>query len=138
MTEQSLVPAERIERAILVLRGQKVMLDAELAALYGVETKALNRAMKRNLERFPPDFVFQLTEEEVLASRFHFSTSKGASAGSRSQTGTSNGRGGRRYLPYAFTQEGVAMLSSVLRSPRAMRVNVEIMRTFVRLRRLLQ
>jgi hypothetical protein len=117
-----LVPSERIEQAILVIRGQKVMLDADLAGLYGVETKVLNRAVRRNLARFPEDFMFQLAKEEVEALRFQF--------------GTSNGRGGRRYLPYAFTEQGVAMLSSVLRSERAVRVNVEIMRAFVRLRRL--
>ena len=112
----------RIERAILMLRGQKVMLDSDLAGLYGVETKTLNRAVKRNRARFPTDFMFQLSEEET--------------ANLRCQIGTSNmARGGRRYRPYAFTEQGVAMLSSVLRSQRAVRVNVEIMRAFVRLRR---
>jgi hypothetical protein len=138
MNGVSLVPVDRIDRAIIILRGQKVMLDSDLAALYGVETKALNRAMKRNRDRFPTDFVFQLTEDEVDALRCHSGTSKTESAVSRSQSGTSNGRGGRRYRPYAFTQEGVAMLSSVLRSPRAVQVNIEIMRAFVRLRRLLR
>ena len=128
---RSIVPGERIERAILLLRGQKVLLDADLAALYGVETKALVQAAKRNIDRFPDDFMFQLTASEF--------------ADLRRQTGTSNLRsqidasswGGRRYRPYAFTQEGVAMLSSVLRSPRAVRVNIEIMRAFVRLRHVL-
>lgn len=124
MTEQILIPVERIERAILALRGNRVLLDADLAVLYGVETKALNRAVLRNRERFPADFMFQLTEEEAAALRCHF--------------GTSNGRGGRRYLPYAFTEQGVAMLSSVLRSPRAVQVNIEIMRAFVRLRQMLR
>jgi len=121
--KQSLVPIERIERAIFLIRRQKVMLDADLAMLYSVETKALNRAVKRNIDRFPTDFMFQLTENEVMTLRRHF--------------GTSTARGGRRYRPYAFTEQGVAMLSSVLRSKRAVRVNVEIMRAFVRLRQLL-
>ena len=106
------------------LRHEKVMLDADLAELYGVETKALNRAVKRNADRFPADFMFRLTlaEAEDL----------------RCQIGTSSPRhGGRRYLPYAFTEQGVAMLSSVLRSPRAVEVNIAIMRTFVQLRRLM-
>jgi hypothetical protein len=113
---------ERIERAILMFRGQRVMLDSDLAQLYGVETKLLNRAVKRNRARFPADFMFQLTSEETEALRC--------------QIGTSNtGRGGRRFRPYAFTEQGVAMLSSVLHSRRAVQVNVEIMRAFVRLRR---
>jgi hypothetical protein len=117
-----LVPG-RIEAAIVVVRGQKVLLDETLAALYDVEVRALNQAVKRNLERFPADFVFQLTAEEAEALR--------------SQTvilETSPGHH-RKYLPHAFTEQGVAMLSSVLHSPRAVQVNVEIMRTFVRLRR---
>ncbi len=113
-----------VERKILLLRGERVMLDADLAALYGVETKMLTRAVRRNAGRFPADFMFQLTSEEHAALRIQTGTSK-------------SGRGGRRYLPYAFTEQGVAMLSSVLRSPRAVLVNVEIMRAFVRLRRLL-
>ncbi len=117
---QALVPAERIERVILVLRGEKVILDSEIALLYEVETKVLIRAMKRNLGRFPPDFMFQLTREELEFLRC--------------QSGTSKGRGGRRYLPYAFTEQGVAMLSSVLNSERAIRVNIELMRAFSRLR----
>jgi len=120
---ESLLPAERIERSILLIRGQKVMLDRDLADLYGVETKTLNRAVQRNAERFPSDFMFQLTLKEVTALRYQF--------------GTSKGRGGRRYLPRAFTEQGVAMLSSVLKSKRAVRVNIEIMRAFVRLRQLL-
>ena len=117
------IPAERIERAILVIRGQKVMLDEDLSALYEVTTGNLNKAVKRNLDRFPEDFAFQLTDQEFADLRFHF--------------GSSRSWGGRRYAPYAFTEQGVAMLSSVLRSQRAARVNVEIMRTFVRLRELL-
>ena len=119
----ALVPLERIERAILLVRGHKVMLDADLAALYGVATKALVQAVKRNIARFPDDFMFQLTKEEFDDLR--------------SQNVTSSSWGGRRHRPYAFTEQGVAMLSSVLRSDRAIHVNIQIMRTFVRLRRLL-
>jgi hypothetical protein len=122
----SLIPAERIERFILILRGQKVMLDNDLASLYEIKTKVLIQAVKRNLERFPEDFMFQLNETEYGHLRSQFVTSK-----------VSSGRGGRRYAPYAFTEQGVAMLSSVLKSPRAVAVNVEIMRAFVRLRRML-
>ncbi len=100
------------------------MLDSDLAELYQVETKALNRAVKRNLDRFPEDFMFQLTEDEVQSLRFQFGTSN-------------EGRGGRRYLPYVFTEQGVAMLSSVLRSRRAVQVNIVIMRAFVKLREML-
>lgn len=120
---RSLVPVERIERSILLIRGQKVMLDNDLASLYGVETKKLIQAMKRNVDRFPEDFMFQLNNEEFDVLRSQFVTSKS--------------RGGRRYAPYAFTEQGVAMLSSVLRSPRAVAVNIEIMRAFVRLRQML-
>lgn len=120
----SAVAVEHVERRILQMRGHKVMLDSDLAELYGVETKALNRAVRRNRDRFPADFMFQLTGEEHNALRFQFGTSK-------------PGRGGRRYLPLAFTEQGVAMLSSVLRSRRAVRVNVEIMRAFIRLRGIL-
>jgi ORF6N domain len=101
------------------------MLDSDLAALYQVEVKALNQAVKRNRERFPADFMFRLTSEETASLRSQFVTSK-------------PGRGGRRTAPFAFTEEGVAMLSSVLRSRRAIRVNIEIMRAFVRLRRMLE
>jgi phage regulator Rha-like protein len=123
VNKKSLIPANRIEKAILLIRGQKVMLDADLAALYGVETKMLVRAVKRNINRFPTDFMFQLSKEEFDNLRFHF--------------GTSSDWGGRRYPPYAFTEQGVAMLSSVLRSQRAIQVNIEIMRAFIRLRRML-
>ena len=126
------IPVGQIARAILLIRGQKVMLDSELANLYRVETRALNQAVKRNAGRFPPDFMFQLTHEEVerLVLR--------GPPGLRSQFVISNlRRGGRRYAPLAFTEQGVAMLSSVLRSQREMRVNVEIMRAFVKLRELL-
>jgi hypothetical protein len=118
------IPAERVERAIVSVRGQKVILDVDIAALYGVSVGRLNEALRRNLERFPPDFMFQLTstEPENLKSQFAISSS---------------GWGGRRSLPYAFTEHGVAMLSSVLRSPRAIQVNIEIVRAFVKLRRML-
>jgi ORF6N domain-containing protein len=118
----SMLPAERIERAILILRGERVMLDLDIALLYGVETRTLVQAMKRNLDRFPPDFMFQLKPQEVENLRSQFVISSW---------------GGRRYLPYAFTEQGVAMLSSVLRSERAVRVNIEIMRAFVRLRQVM-
>jgi hypothetical protein len=114
------IPAERIEKSIFLIRGQKVMLDADLAELYVVETKTLNRSVNRQRDRFPADFMFQLNKEEF--------------DNLRRQIGTSNRRGGRRYLPYAFTEQGVAMLSSVLNSPRAIKVNIGIMRAFVRLR----
>lgn len=120
----ALVPIERITNSILVLRGYKVLLDADLAALYGVATKALLQAVKRNQERFPQDFMLRLTAAEWVNLRSQFVTSN-------------DGRGGRRYAPYAFTEQGVAMLSSVLKSSRAIAVNVEIMRTFVRMRELL-
>ncbi len=126
----------QIESKMYLIREQKVMLDEDLAALYEVETKALNRAVKRNLERFPADFMFQLSADEFASLRFQYGTSN-----LKSQIVTSNetpsGRGGRRYLPYAFTEQGVAMLSSVLHSERAIQVNIEIMRTFVRLRQML-
>ncbi|MBN1773804.1 MAG: ORF6N domain-containing protein [Deltaproteobacteria bacterium] len=118
---------ERIERVILVLRGNRVMLDADLAALYEVDTRALVQAVKRNADRFPGDFMFQLSEGEAEFLRSQTVILEKAGRGRH-----------RKYLPYAFTEQGVAMLSSVLRSPRAVRVNVEIMRAFVRLRRLLQ
>lgn len=104
--ETQLVPVETVERLIHLARGEKVLLDADLAKLYGVETKVLNRAVRRNRSRFPRDFMFQLTPEEAEALRCQIGTSKA-------------GRGGRRYLPYVFSEQGVAMLSSVLRSERA-------------------
>jgi hypothetical protein len=116
------IPAERIERSILVLRGHKVLLDADLANLYDVETKVLLQAVKRNPDRFPKDFMFQLTDQEFRNLRSQFVTSSW---------------GGRRYAPYVFTEQGVAMLSSVLNSPRAIAVNIEIMRAFVRLREMI-
>lgn len=145
----ALLPAERIERRVLLLRGEKVILDGHLAELYEVPTKTLNQAVKRNLERFPADFRFQLTPSEaeaVLRSQIvvanddspHKPLKKGELL--RSQIVTSKRAphtGGRRYRPYAFTEQGVAMLSSFLRSPRAVAVNIEIMRTFVRLRQMI-
>jgi len=128
-----LVP-EQIDRSILVVRGQKVLLDEQLAGFYGVPTKALVQAVKRNIGRFPEDFAFQLTGDEwgVLRSQLAASNLR-----SQSVTSSSTAHGGRRYAPYAFTEQGVAMLSSVLRSPRAVEVNIQIMRAFVRLRQLL-
>ena len=120
---QSLVPPGRVERRIIVMRGENVMLDDDLARMYGVETRTLVQAVKRNAKRFPPDFMFRLSRDEFEALR--------------SQLGmASKGRGGRRYPPYAFTEQGVAMLSSVLRSSRAIHVNIEIVRAFVRLRQM--
>jgi hypothetical protein len=118
------VPDEEIERRIYVLRGQRVMVDSELAHPYGITTAALNQAVRRNRERFPDDFAFQLTPQEFRALLSQFVIAN-------------KGRGGRRNLPWAFTEHGVAMLSSVLHSPTAIRVNIEIVRAFVRLRRLL-
>lgn len=123
MVENSLVPVERIERVILVLRGHKVILDKDLAALYGVTTGNLNKAVARNIDRFPDDFMFQLSPDEMENLIFHSGTSSW---------------GGTRKPPRAFTEQGVAMLSSVLRSQRAVQVNIEIMRAFVRLRQMLQ
>jgi len=116
------VPMERVEDRILTIRGHRVMIDTDLAEVYGVPTKRLNEAERRNAARFPEDFMFQLTGDEAETLR--------------SQFATSNGRGGRRYIPYAFTELGVAMLSSVLNSERAVQVNIAIMRAFVRLREL--
>jgi len=124
LSNTSLILSERIEKAIYLIRGEKVIVDRDLASLYEVETKMLNRAVKRNLKRFPSDFMFQLTADEADVLRYQIGTSK-------------KGRGGRRYLPYVFTEQGVAMLSSVLNSERAVLVNIEIMRTFVTLRRML-
>ncbi len=132
----------QVERRIYLIRGEKVMLDYDLAVLYGVDTGALNRAVKRNRDRFPEDFMFQLDADEWERLRCQIgisNTSPGTvGSGLRFQSGSSkNRRGGRRYLPYAFTEQGVAMLSSVLRSKRAVQVNIAVMRTFVRLREML-
>lgn len=119
-----IVPMERIEKRIYLFRGKKVMIDSHLAELYGVQTKVLVQAVKRNIDRFPEDFMFQLTKDEFDTLRSQFVTSN-------------ERRGGRRYLPYAFTEQGIAMLSSVLYSKRAIRVNIQIMRAFVRLREMI-
>ncbi len=122
-TEIAVVP-DQIESLVRIVRGQRVMLDSDLAQLYGVATKALNQAVLRNADRFPEDFAYQLTQQEFTALKSQIVTSK-------------PGRGGLRYPPWVFTEHGVAMLSSVLRSPTAVRANIEIMRAFVRLRRLM-
>jgi hypothetical protein len=122
-TEIAIAP-EEIQRMVHVVRGQRVMLDFDLARLYGVTTAALNQAVQRNAERFPEDFAYQLTAQELTNLMSQIVISRSA-------------HGGRRKLPWAFTEHGVAMLSSVLRSPAAVKVNIEIMRTFVRLRRLM-
>jgi phage regulator Rha-like protein len=120
----ALIPLDRIEQTIYRIHGQRVMLDTDLAAFYGVETKALNRAVKRNQARLPEDFCFQLSEDETDALRC--------------QIGTSNaGRGGRRYRPFAFTEHGAIMAATVLRSKRAVQVSVLVVRAFVRLRQIL-
>ena len=167
-TMVTLLTPDQVEQSILFLRGERVLLDEQLAVFYGVETKTLVRAVKRNIDRFPDDFMFQLTSEEWDLLRSQSVTSRGgmhAGYDLRCQVGTSSHRthavagevdasgetvlrcqngtskreahGGRRYAPYAFTEQGVAMLSSVLRSKQAVAVNVEIMRAFVRLRQLL-
>jgi len=118
MEEKGVMP---IQDMIYEIRGQKVMLDSDLAGMYEIETKILNKAVKRNPERFPEIFMFQLTEEEFKSLRFQFGTSK-------------EGKGGRRYLPYVFTEHGVLMLSSVLNSKKAISVNIEIMVTFIQMR----
>ncbi|HUO06556.1 MAG TPA: ORF6N domain-containing protein [Candidatus Binataceae bacterium] len=122
---EPVIPLERIAGRIYLIRGEKVMLDSDLAELYGVTTGNLNKAVKRNPERFPEDFIFQLTAQETESLLF--------------QTGRAkpSGRGGRHTPPHAFTEQGVAMLSTVLRSKRAVQVNISIMRTFVKLRQML-
>jgi hypothetical protein len=117
-----IIPDEIIENRIFLIRGKKVMFDRDLARLYGVETGHLNRAVKRNIDRFPEDFMFQITKEELQSLICHF--------------GISN-RGGTRKMPYAFTEQGVAMLSSVLKSKQAIRVNIQIMRTFTKIREMI-
>jgi len=119
----SFAPDETIIRKIYVIRSQKVMLDFDLAALYEVETKQLKRQVKRNIERFPDDFMFELNKDEF--------------ANLRSQIGTSNQQGGTRYSPFAFTEQGVAMLSGVINSPKAIAMNVAIMRAFVEIRKII-
>ena len=119
------VPVQFIERRIYLIRGHKVMIDADLAELYGVPTRELNQQVQRNRKRFPEDFMFQLTKEEAEALRSQIVISK-------------PGRGGRRYQPYVFTEPGVAMLSSVLSSEHAIEVNITIMRAFIRLRQMME
>jgi hypothetical protein len=120
MTKKNTDVAVTVDSHIITVRGKKVILDHDLAAVYGVETKALNRAVKRNQHRFPDDFIFRLTKQEDDALRY--------------QIGTSNGRGGRRYLPYAFTEHGAIMSATVLNSPRAVQMSVFVVRAFVRMR----
>lgn len=122
--KSNIIPAEVIESKIYLIRGLRVMLDSDLAKLYGVSTANLNKAVKRNIDRFPEDFMFQLTRKEFNDLIFQIGISK-------------KQRGGRRFLPFVFTEQGVAMLSSVLRSERAIRVNITIMRVFVRLRQII-
>lgn len=124
VVKATVVPVEIIQNKIYLIRGQKVMFDSDLAFLYGVETKVLIQSVKRNLRRFPLDFCFQLTQEEYGFLRSQIVTSK-------------EGRGGRRYSPFVFTEQGVAMLSSVLKSERAIEVNIQIMRVFTKLRELM-
>jgi ORF6N domain len=136
-----LVPIEHVERTILFVRGHKVLLDVDLAELYGVSAKALNQAVKRNRARFPPDFMFRLTPEEARRSRSQIVTLnvEAPDLAAKNPRDRAAVRGHNiKYLPYAFTEHGVAMLSSVLRSPRAIQVNIEIMRAFAKLRQLLQ
>ena len=118
----TLIPVETIESKIFLIRGRKVMLDSDLSVLYGVETRALNQAVRRNIERFPGEFMFQLTKTEAKSLRSQFVTLK---KGKRSHY---------KYMPYAFTEPGVAMLSSVLNSNRAIQVNIQIIKTFIKLR----
>ena len=122
---KSLVPIDVIEKKILFINGQKVLLDSDLAALYGVTTKRLNEQVRRNLKRFPADFMYQLSQEEFESLRSHFAT-----------LNKSRGKH-RKYLPYVFTEQGIAMLSGVLNSERAVDVNIQIMRTFVKLREMM-
>jgi phage regulator Rha-like protein len=121
MTKSISIIKKEIASLIYLIRGKRVMLDSDLAELYGVETKQLNRAVKRNLDRFPEDFMFQLSDQELMNLRCQSGTSK-------------TQRGGRRYVPYAFTEQGVAMLSSVLQSKEAAMINIQIIRAFVAMR----
>ena len=125
MADQNLVPLERVERSILILRGHRVIFDSDLAALYGVPVKRLNEQVKRNIDRFPDDFAFNLTEEESEALRSQFATLK-------------TGRGEhRKYLPRVFTEHGALMAASVLNSPKAVEMSIFVVRAFVRLRQVL-
>ena len=125
MPKTSLLPEERIFKKIIIVRDQKILLDNDLAELYGVSTKVLKQAVRRNIDRFPEDFLFELTKTETKSLRSQFVTLE-------------NGRGKySKYLPFAFTEQGVAMLSSVLNSPQAIAVNIQIMRMFVKMRQLI-
>jgi phage regulator Rha-like protein len=145
MKQSNLLPIERIENKIYLIRGKKVMFDRDLAELYGVETKNLNKAVRRNKDRFPADFMFQLNNQEVKAwsSRFQFGTLNGnlrfqfGTSSSRSQIVTLKRGQNVKYQPIVFTEQGVAMLSSVLNSKRSIQVNIQIMRTFTQLREML-
>jgi hypothetical protein len=132
MKDSKLIPVERIEKAIYLIRGERVMLDRDLAKLYGVSTKAFNQAVKRHAERFPPDFMFQLTGEEARAWWLEATANR-----LRSQTVTLKRGQHIKYRPYVFTEHGILMLSSVLNSERAIQVNIEIMRSFVKLRQMI-
>jgi len=125
MKQTQVIPIETIEQRIFLIRGQKVMLDFHLAELYGVQTKILNKAVTRNKHRFPLDFMFKLAKEEWESLRFQIGTSK------------IRGRGGRRYVPYAFTEHGAVMLASILNSPTAVKASIVVVRAFVRFRELL-
>ena len=127
-SSSSLLPLELVTHRIKVLRGQRVIVDSELAALYGVETKRFNEAVKRNAGKFPPDFMFQLTQGEFANLRSQFATS--------SSDGSDTGHGGRRYLPRVFTEHGALMAATVLSSPRAVEVSIYVVRAFVELRKL--
>ncbi|HZE13680.1 MAG TPA: ORF6N domain-containing protein [Chthoniobacterales bacterium] len=139
MSSGVILKSENIAQLVFFIRGEKVMFDVDLAKLYGVTTKALNQAMRRNAARFPDDFAFRLSKSEFNKLRSQIVTSSGPAPANWSQIVTSSQRHRRPdSLPYAFTEQGVAMLSSVLRSPRAVEVNIAIMRTFVQLRRLME
>jgi hypothetical protein len=133
---ESLIPIERIEQKIYVIRGERVMLDSDLAEIYSVETRVFNQAVKRNLHRFPEDFMFQLTAEEDEHLRFQIGASKDKSLTSQIVT-SKKGRGGRRYLPYVFTEHGAIMAANILSSERAVEASVQVVRAFVKLRQLL-
>ena len=132
---RSIVPVERIEHVIYLIRGNKVLIDEDLAVLYGVENRVLIQAVKRNIERFPDDFMFQLTKEELKNLRSQIMTSN--SSNLKSQIVISSSHGGRRTLPYVFTEHGVVMAANILKSKRAVSVGIEIVRTFIRLRQTL-
>jgi hypothetical protein len=138
-SSEAMIPLHRIENRIVLIRGERVMLANDLAALYGVATKALNQAVKRNIDRFPDDFMFQLTKEEheVVANCDQLSKTSAESRNLRSQIVTSSWGGARRALPYAFTEHGVIMAANLMRSPRAVQVSIYIVRAFVKLREVL-